>query len=142
MLEYILFHETPFQLFVEYLEKQKVSAKTTIEEQNYEIAIPEDIDDDLLNKIDEKYDELMDMNRNLIDEQEGSDVSNYNVASIILTLKDGTTSHADIDAKLMTKIMEAITPEELNIVVNAIVRSVENPEKRSVCQRIREGEVL
>jgi hypothetical protein len=142
MLEYVFFHETPFQSFVKFLEFHKISPKITIEEDSYEIAIPEDIDDDLLNQIDEKYDELMEMNQNLFEEQEGTSSNNYSLASIGFKLSDGTTSHADIDSKLMSRIMEAITPEELNTIIDAIVTAVENPEERSVCQRIREGEVL
>jgi hypothetical protein len=142
MLEYVFFHETPFQSFVKFLEFHKISPKITIEEDSYEIAIPEDIDDDLLNQIDEKYDELMDMNQNLFEEQEGTSSNNYSLASIGFKLSDGTTSHADIDSKLMSRIMEAITPEELNTIIDAIVTAVENPEQRTVCQRIREGEVL
>jgi hypothetical protein len=142
MLEYVFFHETPFQSFVKFLEFHKISPKITIEEDSYEIAIPEDIDDDLLNQIDEKYDELMEMNQNLFEEQEGTSSNNYSLASIGFKLSDGTTSHADIDSKLMSRIMEAITPEELNTIIDAIVTAVENPEQRTVCQRIREGEVL
>lgn len=61
MLEYVFFQETPFQSFVKDLEVKKISPSIRIDEDNYqiyEIAIPEDINDDLLDEIDEKYDEL------------------------------------------------------------------------------------
>ena len=142
MLEYVFFHEKPFQLFVKYLEIKKISPKITIEGDSYEIGIPEDIDDNLLDEVDEKYDELMEMNQNLLEEQEKASPNNYSQASIGFRLKDGRTSNAAIDSNVMARIMEVITPLELNTMVDAIVTAVEEPEERSICQRIRDGELV
>lgn len=142
MLEYVFFHETPFKSFVKYLETKKVSPKITIEDDSYEIGISEDINEDLSDEIDEKYDELMEMNQDLLEEQEEASEKNYNLASIGFKLKDGTSSNANIDSSVMSRIMEVITPLELNLMVDAIVTAVENPEQRSICQQIREGDVI
>ncbi len=142
MLEYVFFHETPFQSFVKYLETKKVSPKITIEDDSYEIGISEDIDDNLSDEIDDKYDELMELNQALLEEQEETSDNNYNLASIGFKLKDGTSSNANIDSSVMSRIMGVITPLELNLMVDAIVTAVENPEQRSICQQIREGDVI
>ena len=61
MLEYVLFHQTPLELFVAFLKQNGVEAQTSEEEGIYEIKIPEDLDDALLEAIETRYDELMDM---------------------------------------------------------------------------------
>ncbi|WP_069471029.1 hypothetical protein [Candidatus Marithrix sp. Canyon 246] len=142
MLEYVFFHETPFQSFVKYLETKKVSPKITIEDDSYEIGISEDINEDLSDEIDDKYDELMEMNQDLLEKEEEANEHNYNLASIGFKLKDGTSSNANIDSNVMSRIMGVITPLELNLMVDAIVTAVESPEQRSICQQIREGDVI
>ncbi len=142
MLEYVFFHETPFQSFIKYLETKKVSPKITIEDDSYEIGISEDTDEDLSDQIDDKYDELMEMNQTLLEEQEQTSEKNYSLASIGFKLKDGTSSNANIDSSVMSRIMGVITPLELNIMVDAIVTAVENPEQRSLCQQVRDGDAL
>ena len=62
MLDYVLFDEKPFQLFVDWLKTKGLQPEINIEEEQYEIRLPEDLDDDLLDEIDEQYDMFMDMN--------------------------------------------------------------------------------
>ena len=52
-------------------------------------------------------------------------------------LKDGRVSYADIDPRLLGRVMECVTPEEFATIVDAIVTAVENPEQRTYCQRQR-----
>ena len=141
MLEYILFHEIPFQLFVNWLKEKAVLFETEIEDDNYEIKIPEDLDDNLLDEIDEKYEELMDMNQQIVDEEEKENNQGYHMAGVVVTLKDGTVSYADVDPNLLGRIMSAISPEEFGEIVNAIANAVENPQPKAYCQRVREGDI-
>jgi len=141
MLEYILFHEIPFQLFVSWLKEKGVLFETEIEDDNYEIKIPEDLDDNLLDEIDEKYEELMDMNQQIVDEEEKENNQGYHMAGVVVTLKDGTVSYADVDPNLLGRIMSAISPEEFGEIVNAIANAVENPQPKAYCQRVREGDI-
>ncbi|MFK5892699.1 MAG: hypothetical protein QM504_05720 [Pseudomonadota bacterium] len=142
MLDYVFFHETPFQLFVKFLEDQNISSTIKIEDENYEIAIPENLSDALLDEVDKKYDELMDMNQNIFEQQEQESSNNYSKASIAFKLNDGRTSNASIDRKVIAKIMGVITPVEFTTMVDAIVTAVENPEERSICQQIRAGDIF
>ncbi len=146
MLEYVLFHREPLRLFVEFLEQNNITpvmgeASTGVIDEVFEISIPENLDADLLDKIDVRYDELMAMNQQLFYDENPEDEGNFRVATILLPLKSGETSKAHIDPDLMTKIMEAITNEELDQFVSAIVNGVENPDERSYCQKVRAGEI-
>ena len=135
MLEYILFHEKPFQLFIDWLQAKGISPETEIEDDNYLIKIPEDLDDDLLDEVDEKYDALMDMNQQLVEDEEKENQQGHHMAGIVVTLKDGTISYADVDPKLLGRVISAISPEEFGEIVAAIADAVENPQPNTYCKR-------
>jgi len=141
MLEYILFHEKPFQLFINWLKEKNVPFETEIEDDNYEIKIPEDLDESLLDETDEKYEELMDMNQQIVDDEERENNQGYHMAGVVVTLKDGTVSYADVDPNLLGRVMSAVSPEEFGEIVNAIANAVEKPQPKAYCQRVREGDV-
>ena len=135
MLEYILFHEKPFQLFINWLQAKGISSDTEIEDDNYLIKIPEDLDDDLLDEVDEKYDALMDMNQQIVNDEEKENNQGYHMAGVVVTLKDGTVSYADVDPELLGRVISAISPEEFGEIVTAIADAVENPQPKACCQR-------
>ena len=141
MLDYILFDKKPFQLFIDWLDQNSITHETEIKDDNYEISVPEDLDDELLDAIDEKYEELMDMNQEMINEQEKELNDGYNMAGVIVSLKDGTISYADIDPKLLARVVSVITPEELGEIVSAIADAVENPQPKTYCQRVRDKDI-
>lgn len=135
MLEYILFHEKPFQLFIDWLQAKGISPDTEIEDDNYLIIIPEDLDDDLLDEVDEKYDVLMDMNQQIVNDEEKENNQGYHMAGVVVTLNDGTISYADVDPELLGRVISAISPEEFSEIVAAIADAVENPQPKACCQR-------
>ena len=141
MLDYILFNEDLFQIFIDWLKEKNVAYEVNIDEDNYVIQVSENLDEVLLDDIDEKYDELMDMNQDIINDEEKESHDGYNMAGIIVTLKDGSISYADIDSKLLSRVVSVISPEELGVIVTAIVDAVENPQPKTFCQRAREGEI-
>ena len=138
MLEYILFDKKLFQLFIDWLKEHDVAYETRIDEENYEIMVSEDLDEALLEEIDEKYEELMDINQEMINEAEKESNDGYHSAGVIVTLKDGTISYADVDSKLLAKVVSVISPEEFAEIVSAIADAVENPQPKTFCQRMRE----
>jgi len=42
---------------------------------------------------------------------------------------------ADVDANLIYKLSEALSPQEILELVNAIASAVENPDQRPLCKR-------
>ena len=135
MLEYILFHEKPFQLFLDYLQSKGIPFETEIDEDNHLIRISEDIDDDLLDEVDVRYDALMDMNQEIVDDEERENQQGHHMAGVVVTLKDGSVSYADVDPKLLGRVISAITPEEFGVIVTAIADAVESPQPKPYCQR-------
>jgi hypothetical protein len=113
--------------------------ETRVDEAGYEVSIAEDIEDELADNIDAEYDRLLDMNRELMGIDDNSD-TNYAMASVNVHLKDGLISEAFIEPDLMNRIMQVLTPQEFGRVVQSISRAVENPDDRSYCQRVRDGD--
>lgn len=138
MLDYILFDQVPYQLFIDWLKGKNIAYEVEKKEDDFIIKVSEDLDEDILDDIDEKYEELMDMNEDIINEREKENNNGYNMAGIIVTLKDGTISYADIDSTLLSRVISVISPEELGEIVCAIADAVENPQPKTYCQRVRE----
>ena len=138
MLEYVLFDKRPFQLFIDWLKEKGVAYTTEIEDESYLIQVADDLDDDLIDDIEEKYDEYMDMNQQLLEADDEAE-QDYAMSGLLVTLKDGSVSHVDVDPDLLNRIVSVISPEELNGLVGAIADAVENPQHKSFCQRQREN---
>ena len=105
------------------------------------VLLPEDIDDALAERIEHHYDEMMELGRELYEQEGDDDEVGYCAAGITVQLADGSNVYAQVDPRLLGRIMEVLTPEEFNLVVNAIAGAVENPDDRSLCQRMRDGDV-
>ena len=140
MLEFIFFHKTPHGLFIDWLEEKGLEPESSTEDETYQVYLPEDLDDELYDEIEEKYETFMEMNEEIL-KQENVDEADYHMAGIAVHLRDGNVSYADIDPKLLGRVMGAITPEEFAIIVDAIVTAVENPQRRTFCQRERDIDV-
>ena len=140
-LEYVLFHEKPAGLFVAYLKARHLKPELAVEGDVFEIRIKDDLEDSVAEEIEQEYQRLMAMNHALFHEEHGEDEDNFRIATIQITLKDGTTTNAHINPDILGRVMEQIDGDELNEIVSAIVDAVENPDDRTYCQKIRAGDI-
>ena len=140
MLEYVFFDERPRDQFVVFLQEKAVELKLEEDEGVLKVWIPEDLDDDLDEAIEDFYDDMMALNQQLYEDENNEAEVGYNAAGIVLELNAGENVYAQVDPELLGRIMTVVTPDEFNTVVNAIVEAVENPDVRTPCQRIREGD--
>jgi len=140
MLEYVFFDERPRDQFVNFLQEKAVELKLEEDEGLFKVWISEDLDDDLDEAIEDFYDDMMALNQQLYEDENNEAEVGYNAAGIVLELNTGENVYAQVDPELLGRIMTVVTPDEFNTVVNAIVEAVENPDVRTPCQRIREGD--
>jgi hypothetical protein len=140
MLEYVFFDERPRDQFVTFLQQKSVELKLEEDEGLLKVWISEDLDDDLDEAIEDFYDDMMALNQQLYEDENNEAEVGYNAAGIVLELNTGENVYAQVDPELLGRIMTVVTPDEFNTVVNAIVEAVENPDARTPCQRIREGD--
>jgi hypothetical protein len=136
MLEYIFFHPQPAREFVDWLQQQGVMAPSREAEEGVIIEVPEDLDDELDQAVDAQYEALLEKNEELLREEHADEVG-YHMAGICVHLHDGRVSYADIDPKLLGRVMGCVTPEEFAAIVDAIVTAVENRQEQTYCQRQR-----
>ncbi len=135
MLEFILFHEKPLEIFRKFLEDKGLNATYTKEEEYYQIALPDDIDEDLWDEVEDKHAELLEMNQALHYEENPEEKP---LASIIVKLKDGNTVDAMVSPDILMRILDQISFEELDEVVAAITYAIENPDAPSFCETVLE----
>ena len=140
MLEYVFFDERPRDQFVVFLQEKLVELKLEDDDGLFKVWISEDLDDDLDEAIEDFYDDMMALNQQLYEDESNEAEVGYNAAGIVLELNTGENVYAQVNPELLGRIMTVVTPDEFNTVVNAIVEAVENPDARTPCQRIREGD--
>ena len=137
MLEYVFFDARPREQFVEFVSGKGLAAMVVDTDECLMVQLEEGLDDDLEDEIENFYDRMMDYDRSL---KESDDTDGYKAAGIVLDLQGGQTAYAAVDPDLLGRVMGAISAEEFARIVDAIVTAVENPDSRSMCQRMREDD--
>ncbi|MCU7809922.1 MAG: hypothetical protein KZQ77_01610 [Candidatus Thiodiazotropha sp. (ex Notomyrtea botanica)] len=133
MLEYIFFDERPWRRFIDYLESLGLEPQSSSSDEGWLVALPENLDDALDEKVELYYDQMLDLNESLVAEEEGQ--AHVHTAGVNVTLNDGRVVQAAVGPQLMQKLLEVVSPQELGDLVNAIADAVENPDERPFCQR-------
>jgi hypothetical protein len=138
VLDYIFFHPIPFDRFMDFLNQKGVQPETRCDDGSYQVRVPDDLADALSVEIEERYDELMALNQELFESEQRDGPDNYHAAGVVVNLKDGTTVYADVEARLLSRVMTVLSAEEFGQLVDAIIDAVEDPDARSLCQRVRD----
>ena len=137
MLEYIFFNKKTYKLFKKVAKSSGIKVQLHCEDEHFIARLPDDTDDEVIEKLEDYYDELMDLDRELLEQQE-SKAEDIHTAGICIQLKDGRYVYARVEPDLLARIMRSISTDDLNTLVCAITEAVENPDERSLCQRKQE----
>ena len=139
VLDFIFFHQQPMKQFQTFLDARKVPYESDIEfqksigEAGFTVSISDDYELDFIAEIEAYYDEMMDLNEELVSAEEGdAEIKN---AGISVNLSDGSVVLADVNPDLIYKLSTALTPDEIMELVSAIADAVENPDSRPLCKR-------
>ena len=135
MIEYIFFHQKPCDLFCQFLVSLKIPFETNKEETDIEgllVAIADDLDDEISNKIESYYDELLEMDEALLVEDPEDLIDQ---AGLAVTLNSGQSTFASIDPDVLNRMLTSVSRDEIAAFIDAIVNAVENPDDRPLCQR-------
>lgn len=133
MLDYIFFHQQSLEQFVDYLKQHGIPYEARDDEMGLVVAVPDDLPDETTDPLDAYYDKLLDDAENQLSNEE--ETAEKHTAGLNITLSDGRTTSVEVAPELLNRILNAISIEELNRLVDAIVSSVENPDNRPLCQR-------
>jgi len=135
MIEYVFFHQQPLKLFLGFLSELDLKADTQQYEDRIEVLLPDDLDAALFDRIDTRYDRLMDMESELTDREQSGVAGEFQAGGIVVNLADNTTVYANLDSGLLARVMRVISPEELALIVDAIVKAVENRQVHPACHQ-------
>lgn len=135
-LEYLFFTPNIADKFIQELRERNLEYSQESESVQNAIVlkIPEGVDDDLWDELDDLYDELSAEDQAVL-EAGLEDESSKSAAGIYLQLAGGKQTVAQVDPDVMNRILSAISMDELNEFVDIIVRSVENPDDSPICER-------
>jgi hypothetical protein len=138
MLEFIFFHQAISGKFSDFLTQRELAFKLDEHDDYINIGIAEDIDDALIDEIEQLYDQLLDESREQVDSDEGEHADNYQKASLLISLNSGDATYAHVDSAVLSRVLQAISKDELNQLICAIADAVENRDDRSYCQIVRD----
>ena len=134
VLDYIFFNKETCDLFEISAKSAEIKTIVYCADGSFTVRLPEDSDEVILEKLEDYYDELMDIDRALAEQQDDS-TDNIHAAGITVQLKDGRNVYANESPELLNKVMQSISTDELNTLVCAITEAVEDPDESSLCQR-------
>ncbi len=139
MLEYVFFNAEPCERFCAFLKDQGLDCETRQNDPGTIVCVEENaVDDAMADVIDARYDELFALDQALFDEGTGQTPDDYHAAGVVVNLADGRAVYAEVPPALLGKVMQALAPHELGMLVDAVVDAVEHPDRRTFCQRMRD----
>lgn len=133
MLEFVFFDRQPFDRFADFARGLGLSPDCRVSGRDeYLVELPEDLDDDIIEQVENHYDRMMGLSEDLMAE---SDEGHYSAAGVQVNLPDGGQIVASVDPSLLRKVLTAISYEELGDFVDAIAAAALNPDSRPICKR-------
>jgi hypothetical protein len=133
MLEYVFFQELPRKRFQEFLKDQGLP--WTLEPGDMETLVVIDdngVDHALADRIESMYDELFAMDQATYGSVAAERADRRTGAGVAVNLEDGRTVIADLPSELVTRVLTAISAEELRTFVDAIARAVETADSQDL----------
>ena len=137
LLEYIFFHPQSCERFKQFLQQNGVAMlKEGVDQTDVEgltVYISDGLDEEISEKIENFYDEMMELDESLVIEDDDSD--EYSQVGLAVTLNDGRSVMASVDPDVLNRVLTVITHDELGKLVDVIADAVENPDQRPLCKR-------
>lgn len=133
MFEFMFFDNELRQQFIDFAHERGVACEVVEDNMGMIAAVPEDIPDTVSDALDSYYDELMDQQAERVDQADGA--ATHQVAGIRVTLQNGQPCMIRLEPALANRLLSAFTLEEMQTLVQAIARNLENPDDGPVCKR-------
>jgi hypothetical protein len=136
MLDYLFFNQSIADKFIDFMDKNNLEWTQEVEKIQDAIVLKtsEDIDDALWDALDELYDELG-LEDALLSSNNNADSDDINAAGVYIQLQNGQQTIAPINPLVMNRVLDVISMDEFNELIEAIVSSVENPDDSAICQK-------
>lgn len=133
MFEFMFFDHELRQQFMDFAHEQGVACHAVEDNMGMIAAVPEDIPDTVSDALDSYYDELMEQQADRTDANDGA--AAHQAAGIRVTLQNGQPCMIRLEPRLANRLLAAFSLEEMQALVQAIARNLENPDDGPVCKR-------
>jgi len=133
MLEYVFFDERPWARFADFARGQGLQPECSCGEDSLLVSLPEDTDDTVCDRLEAFYEQMMEMDEQIVAKLEGE--GHQHSAGVTVSLGDGRSVLAAVDPGVLARVMTVLTSQEVGELVNAIVDAVEHPDERPMCKR-------
>lgn len=134
MDEYIFFDASLRDRFAEYAKSQGVACELRDDTMGLIVAVPEDLGDDLVEGLEERYDELQEEQSDLLAQDEGG---LKKLAGFQLVLPDGQTCIVPMQPDMANRLLDCFSFEEIQTLLDTVARSVLNPSNSPLCKILR-----
>jgi hypothetical protein len=129
MLEYVFFQDPPRKRFQEFLKEQGLVWSLESDETETLVVIDEaGVDEELAERIESVYDELFAMEQATLAAAGPRFADRDIVTGVVVRLKNGRAVYADLPPELVSRVLTAISPDELTAFADAIAAALENPD--------------
>lgn len=131
MMEYIFFHASISRRFAEFVQVLGIPCQEKQDQMGLIVAVPEDLDEPIANRLETYYAMLMDDQADLVN---ATEPDQKHLAGIRITLADGRPCSIRIEPAMMGRLMDCLSIDEIHQLATTIARSVENPDDKPLCQ--------
>ena len=134
MDEYIFFAAGLRDKFVEYASAQGVVCELRDDKMGLVVAVPEDLDEELVDALEAQYDELQDQQAELISRTEGG---LGKLAGFKLNLPDGRSCTVPLQADIANRLLSCFSFKEIGELFDTVARSALDPRNDHLCELLR-----
>lgn len=134
MMEYIFFDANMRDKFVEYATGLGVACDSRDDNMGLVVAVPEDLDDDLADNLEARYDELQDEQSELMSQMEGG---LGKLAGFKLVLPDGQICMVPLQPDMANRLLACFSFEEIQVLFDTVARSALDPKDSHLCEILR-----
>jgi hypothetical protein len=134
MDEYIFFDAGLRDRFVEHAGELDVACELQDDPMGLIVAVSEDLADDVVDKLEARYDELQDEQSDMLSRTEGG---LGKLAGFKLTLPDGQTCTVPLQTDMANRLLACFNLDEIQVLFDAVARSALDPKDSHLCEILR-----
>ncbi len=133
MDEYIFFDAGLRDRFAQYAVELGVACELRDDTMGLVVAVPEDLPDDLVDKLETRYDVLQDEQSELMSRSGGLS----KLAGFKLVLPDGQISTVPLQPDMANRLLACFSIDEIRALFDTVARSVLDPKDSPLCEILR-----
>ncbi|MGB0721453.1 MAG: hypothetical protein ACPGU7_03555 [Gammaproteobacteria bacterium] len=129
--DYVFFSPSLRDEFIAFVTREGIEYRTSGDEEELLVQVPEDLDDALCERIEAEYDRLFAAQSELTAGEEPDDIHRVGVQ---FTASDGAVRQARLDPELVNRLRTVMSYEELQTMVQSVADAVEDGGPRPLCK--------